>query len=249
MRNKVLSLLPESIESDCKIFWDRGAYYLVLNLKEEKEWREKDEGVALDPGVRTFLTGYSPHGTVFKMGDNHVEKVKQLHALMDALRSAQTRDGIRRRTRWRIKQKLSYLELCLYNTIQELHNQSASRLVQHYGTILLPTFGTSEMLQGRKLHACTKRRMQSLSHYRFQQKLIGLCQKYGTHLYLVDESYTTKTCGSCGRIHDVGGSHVYECECGYRIDRDIHGARNIWIKTCTEHGVMKHTPQTIVDNH
>jgi putative transposase len=64
----------------------------------------------------------------------------------------------------------------------------------------------------------------------------------------VEESYTTKTCGCCGKINTkVGGSSTFNCEkSGYKEDRDVNGARNIWIKTMTEHGVMTYAPKTIV---
>jgi putative transposase len=53
---------------------------------------------------------------------------------------------------------------------------------------------------------------------------------------LVDESYTSKTCGGCGRInHGLGKSKLFWCEqCGFRTDRDWNGARNIWLKFLTE---------------
>ena len=91
------------------------------------------------------------------------------------------------------------------------------------------------MLQGSMINSITKRRMQGLSHFQFQEKLKYLCKKHGNKLYLVDESYTTKTCGCCGNINNnVGSSHIYKCnKCNYEADRDIHGARNIWIKTYT----------------
>ena len=74
--------------------------------------------------------------------------------------------------------------------------------------------------------------MQGLSHF--------------NKLYLVDESYTTKTCDCCGnKNNNVGSSHIYKCN--YGADRDIHGVRNIWIKTYTENGTMMHVPQTIAN--
>ena len=51
-------------------------------------------------------------------------------------------------------------------------------------------------------------------------------------VYLVDESYTSKTCGRCGAINNkLSGSKTFHCgECNLTIDRDMHAARNILIK-------------------
>ena len=113
-------------------------------------------------------------------------------------------------------------------------------LVKNFETVFLPTFSTSEMLVG-SLHSTTKRRMQGLCHYRFQQKLIHQCSKHGTMLKIVGEEYTTKTCGGCGCLKSMSGETVYECtKCSYTLDRDIHGARNILIKNCTAKDVDTH---------
>ncbi len=247
MRKRIRTRLPTNIDADAKVLYDRGAYYLVLTISEDVKKLEQNcqDAIALDPGVRTFMTGYSPNGHVCKIGEHHVDQIKKLHQRIDLLRSVRSK-ATKRRTRWRLRQRLAKLEFALYCNSQELHNQSASILSQTYGTILLPTFGTSKMQAGDVLGSTTKRRMQGLCHYQFQQKLIGLCEKHQSKLYLVDESYTTKTCGACGKMNpSVGSAHVFTCQCGYTLDRDIHGARNIWIKTMTEHGVLTHTPQTI----
>jgi putative transposase len=132
---------------------------------------------------------------------------------------------------------LEKLERYLFGVVDDLHNQTASYLVRNFENILLPRFETHKMQQLDNLASSTKRRMQGLSHYRFQQKLINQCQKHGNKLYLVGEEYTTSACGSCGKLAKVGGAKVYSCdECGYSMDRDIHGARNILIKNCSELG-------------
>jgi putative transposase len=56
------------------------------------------------------------------------------------------------------------------------------------------------------------------------------CEEFGTTLRVVDESYTTKTCGDCGRHNEVGSLKIIRCRCGFVIDRDLTGARNIMIK-------------------
>jgi transposase len=55
---------------------------------------------------------------------------------------------------------------------------------------------------------------------------------------LVDESYTSKTCGRCGTLNRrLGGSKQYHCvnsNCGWSCRRDVNGARNILLKFLTE---------------
>jgi putative transposase len=47
------------------------------------------------------------------------------------------------------------------------------------------------------------------------------------------EEYTSQTCGKCGALNKIGSSEIYKCEiekCGFTMDRDVNGARNIAIK-------------------
>jgi len=73
-------------------------------------------------------------------------------------------------------------------------------------TILIPNFGTKDMVHretqvfGNK----TARDMLTWGHYEFQQRLLMKCQQrtfYPSHVHLVSEAYTSKTCGICGWIH------------------------------------------------
>ena len=53
------------------------------------------------------------------------------------------------------------------------------------------------------------------------------------YLILCTENYTSKACTNCGHIkQNLGGNKIYKCKkCKSVIDRDINGARNIYIKT------------------
>jgi len=231
-RSRVKKYLPTINKSDCKIFYDNGAYYLIVSEKRKFKSRISNEQIiSLDPGVRTFQTGYSPSGTCIKMGENHLELVKKLHLKIDKLK---TLHGNHKR-RHHIRKRLLKLEQYKYNATNDLHNQCSSMLTKTYDHILLPTFGTSQMLKSEKLSSYTKRELQSLAHYRFQMKMKQQCVKNGAKLYLISEAYTTKTCGVCGtKKNNVGTNKVYHCDkCNYVLDRDIHGARNILIRTLT----------------
>lgn len=57
---------------------------------------------------------------------------------------------------------------------------------------------------------------------------------YGKKLLIVEESYTSCTCGVCGEINRIGGKEIYLCKkCGLEIVRDVTGAKNILIKNLT----------------
>ncbi len=223
--------LPLQNKSAVKILYDRGAWYLVFTIKEQSRNECKNlHSISLDPGVRTFQTGYSPNGSVYKFGEKQLNQMKEIHSYIDKLKSIASKSNHRKRQH--IKKRLIKLEFQLRGLIHNLHNQVGSFLSKNYRYILLPEFGTSGMQQQKTIGSTTKRRMNGLAHYQFQLKMIHLCKKYGSELKIVDESFTSKTCGSCGKIkEDLGSACHYSCsDCSYQLDRDIHGARNIFIK-------------------
>ncbi len=234
IKNRDRRHLPTENMTDCKILYDGVKYYLVLTIKTDKV--EKIEGkkseIALDPGVRTFQTGFCPEGLAFKFGENQAEQIKKAHNRIDKLNSVLT-EKIKSRTKRNIKKRLAKLHRKIALITDNLHNQCGSLLAKNFDTVILPEFGTSKMQVSDNLCSTVKRRMNSLSHYKFQQKLSYLCKKHGSKLVIVDESYTTKTCGMCGFIKDnVGSDKTYRCDqCNYQMDRDIHGARNILLKS------------------
>ena len=116
------------------------------------------------------------------------------------------------------------------NLVAELHWKTISFLVENYDIILLPDFRVSQMIKGKKLARITKRLMQMFSFCSFKEKLKYKCSMYNKKLIIVDESYTSCTCGRCGNIKRTK-LEVYSCdECGLVIDRDATGSRNIFIK-------------------
>jgi putative transposase len=53
----------------------------------------------------------------------------------------------------------------------------------------------------RKIRSKIARGMLAWAHYRFQQRLINKTREYRQcKVLIVDESYTSNTCGSCGQI-------------------------------------------------
>ena len=75
--------------------------------------------------------------------------------------------------------------------------------------------------------------MYTWAHYAFKQRLLEMSQKY-THkkVLIVNEAYTTRTCGNCFVVNNnVGASKVFCCvHCDLEADRDVHAARNILLR-------------------
>lgn len=77
------------------------------------------------------------------------------------------------------------------------------------------------------------KKLLSLSHYKFREKLKNMCKVRGINFKIITEEYTSKTCGNCGNQYtNLRGSKVYNCnKCKIEIDRDLNAARNICIKS------------------
>lgn len=231
LRNKMKDRLPDNNTSDLKIQYVNGAYYLLFSSpKEQKEVDQKHDIIALDPGVRTFQTGYSPDNMVIKMGEERTAKLRELHKKIDHLRSIKSH--YKGKTKRNIEKRLDKLSSKVSNIVHDLHCQSASMLTKTFKNIFLPEFGTSKVLDGSKLHSSTNRMMGTLSFYKFKCKLQQLGDKYGSNVFIVNESHTTMTCTNCGYLNkNVNGLKTIVCpDCNISIDRDISGSRNIYLK-------------------
>jgi len=227
---KISKDLPSS---DFKILNDNGAYYILLSIpyKAPKIEDKKYEYLSLDPGVRTFQTGYCSNGHTLKIDINYKDIIKKYHDKMDNLKSIRDKSPDKR-TRNNLSKKYRKLEKKVRDIIFDMHNKISSKLAKEYECILLPEFNTSGLLRKRNLCSSVKRYINTFSFYKFKEKLKWECNKNKSKIYIVTEEYTSKTCTSCGNIKsNLGSNHIYECKnCGLCIDRDINGARNILLK-------------------
>lgn len=83
----------------------------------------------------------------------------------------------------------------------------------------------------KRLNKRVKFVLNSLSHYKFRMHLAQKCVEYGSEMVEVTEEYTSVTCTNCGTIsNSYSKKREKHCCCGYKIDRDINGARNIMLK-------------------
>jgi len=161
--------LPDKIR-DSRLILQRGQYYLCVSTEVPATENQGGGICALDPGVRTFLSFYSPDAAG-KIGDQDFGRIQRLCFYLDQLVSKISKAKARQKRK--LKKAADRLRTKIRNLIDEIHHQVANWLTKNFGTILLPTFETSQMASrsGRKLRCKTVRAMLTWSHYRFQQFL------------------------------------------------------------------------------
>ena len=205
---------------DCKIQKSAyGEYFLVIpykvipkNLKTEIK-----NPVSIDPGVRKFLTTYSPtQQESFMIGNRWSTKIMSLLLKLDVEKD---------------KQKCIQLRKRVDNLKKEMHYKSASFISKRYDLVLMPKLQTQKLSSkvGRKLKTKTVRAMLNARHSSFFNCLKDKCWEEGVQFLHVGEAYTSQTCPCCGQLNKC--NEFYTCKnCHFQHDRDIVGALNIMLK-------------------
>lgn len=224
--------LQEEIQHDCKIHFDGTHYYLLVPVDKPTQVRTKDEGIiALDPGVRTFLSGVDSKRSV-EIGNGSGTVMFCKLKRLDSLISKQSKEKNKRK-RKQLYKKIKSLRTSIKNMQEELHKKTSTWLCKSYSNIVIPQFGSKDMVKraDRKLKTKTVRAMNVLGHGRFLQRLEQKAKEWNTTVIKVDEKYTSKTCSACGSVKTKRfTSKQFTCEnkeCLWTMDRDRNGAINI----------------------
>lgn len=223
-------------ENDCIIKKEYNKYYLLIPKERKTTYKNPEyETISLDPGVRTFQTYYTPNGFCGKIGNNLTNRLYKLFEKTDLFNSLTTKT--KNKTKQHVKSRAKSLITKVKNIVNDLHWKTSSFLIKNFQNIIIPKLDVKKLVnkKQRNISKKTSRLMLSLRHCNFIDKLKYKCDEYQRNLIIVDECYTSKTCGRCGYIdHHLGSSKIYKClRCSLEIDRDYNGARNILLKYLT----------------
>lgn len=184
--------------------------------------------ISLDPGLRTFMTGISEDGYL-KIGNNVNSIIeKKINRLNGIKNNPNIKQKIKKKNEFLINKKIS-------NRIDDLHWKTIKYLTHNYETILLGDMSAkgivkknNSVLRDSQKTACLRTK-----YYVFRQRLEYKCSVYNVNYKLVDEKRTSKTCSNCGNYNEnLGAAKIYYCKkCNCMMDRDINGARNIYIRS------------------
>lgn len=239
--------LPETLPCDSKMVLDRlGRFYLCVVMPRERRASDSESQTvpvrrpiaAIDPGVRTFGTVYTGD-RIIHWGKDAQDRVFKLCRGVDKLVSLRARCN-NHRERFHYTRAIIRHHTHIQQLVAELHRKFARYLVDTFDEILLPSFDTKQMVsrdenRSKWLRSDTARAMCTFSHYKFRQRILHSASETGSVVRIVNEFYTSRTCGNCGNLHpNLGGAKIYNCpHCHVRMGRDANGARNILLRHLT----------------
>lgn len=222
---------------DSRLIFEHGRWFVIVPYRVAAT-KADNQGriVALDPGVRTFLTGYAEDG-VFKIGNGDFARIARLGRQMDDLISRMSK--VKAKARRGMKKALSRMKFKVWDLIDEMHFKSIRFLLLNYDFVLLPTFETSQMVvkSSREIRSKTVRAMLSFAFHKFGMRIASKAAELGKSVLRVNEAYTSKTASWTGEIKRIGGAKRIRSG-GITVDRDVNGARGIFLRALRDNSSL-----------
>ncbi len=232
--------IPEyALGRTARVVVESGCWFLCcLDTRVVPATRELKKFCALDCGIRTFQTVYSPEEVATLGEDFFKEKLLPLYLKLDDLLSLKRKQQNKRLDNQVSKNLLKHyqkrinkLRTRIKNLTKDLHDKCANYLTNEFDFIMIPKFEVKKMTKigNRKLNNRSVRSMIGLGHYTFKERLKWFATKKGKIVVEVCEAYTSKTNPFSGDLMNIGAKREFKYE-GVAYDRDMNGARNIFIK-------------------
>jgi len=128
-------------------------YFMIIPYyKNKKVINKRKDFVALDPGESTGFAYYSQEGfgslgiNIRKKILKEHEKIRQLQSILSRGKNNKNDNNRTIKNKKKLKTRIDHHYDNIHNYVKEFHNKVALYLVRNYNTILIPEFGTQQMI-------------------------------------------------------------------------------------------------------
>lgn len=226
-----------NIQHNCDIVKEKGNYYIHIPVSVNiVTSSNKGSFSGVDPGLRTFATTFNGVNGVDGSSVEYVHNQKLLDKLNNKLKMLKSKrckvlpyNFLRGK---RIKKKqLNKVEKKKSDLVDSLHWSVTNDLLKRNDTIYFGDIKSHDIVNGGK-NRKNNQTFNDLKFFKFKQRLIYKATTIKNKVVkLVNESYTSQGCSSCGNLYNINSSKVYKCPiCKLETDRDMNSAKNILMK-------------------
>lgn len=216
------------VTKDCRLIREDNEYWLYVpqNVVKENDPPNLDNVSSTDLGVTKVGTTITENKVII-IGKECAQKIRtQLERLDKITNNEKISDKIKKKNEKQINGKIK-------NWVDELHWKVIKYLVSTSQNILIGNLSSKSISRkGGNISKMTKRIAQRLRFYVLKERLKYKSSVHKRGYGEINEWMTSKMCSVCGNIdYDLGGNKIYKCvKCNTKMDRDVNGARNIYIK-------------------
>lgn len=209
-----------------------GEFVLKINFeKNEKKFVDNKKYQAFDLGNMKIVTAINTNGKVIEVWNKRVNKYWDLK-----IRKAKERlEGCKKYSnRWLfLKNKISKMIIKKKNSTNDYFHKTAHKIVNNTkaNTLIVGDMSLVDLKMEKgfsNLHFGTQNNIYLIN---FIELLTYKAKLIGKKVVKIDESYTSKECFVCGKLHTMTvHDREYTCECGNVIDRDVNSSINIMLR-------------------
>jgi IS605 OrfB family transposase len=225
-----------TLEHNCDLQRINGEYYLYIPVKttvsQEIPDRTFKNFCGVDPGLRTFATTFNQDGSSTEYKQNNTILFKKLNEKIKMLKSRRERKTLPfnyMNKRYKKKQ-FNKIEKRKKNLVDSLHWSVINDLIKKNDAIFFGDIKSHNIVKNGK-NTSNNIAFNDLKFHKFKQRLLYKASLNNVFVKMTNESYTSKTCSSCGTLNNIGASKFFNCSaCSLKCDRDTNAAKNILMK-------------------
>ena len=196
---------------------EKGKWFISITTDYERDKTDSKEKEAIDVGITNLLA--TSKGLIIK----NKTHAKYFDKEINNLKSRRDKQCKKYSREWR---NLSEIIKRLYDVknrkVNDYLHKVSKNLSLKYDTIFCEDLSLKKMSESNKKGLNRELRNSQLA------KFISYLE-YKTNVVKVNPRNTSKTCNSCGCMHDMPlWNRIYKCDCGYVEDRDVNAAKNIF---------------------
>ncbi|WP_321416873.1 transposase [uncultured Methanomethylovorans sp.] len=236
----VQSILDSSRIKQIEIYNDdpykaKGDFFISItcDVSPSIHYVDNNQYQAIDLGITKIVTAVNTQGKFFETKTPRSDQY--WNAKIDSIKSR--RDHCKKGSkRWnRLHNTYRKMEAKKSHQIKDFQHNLSKKMIENTkaNTIIVGDLNVKSMAQSKKATGKKKRSInRSTQNQGYLSRFIGFltykAELRGKKVIRIDESYTSKACHSCGKLHDMPLSERnMVCDCGNVIDRDRNSAINI----------------------